>query len=138
MKFIQSCAALLILLLPPILYAQPGHLSPQYQLDRMSSELKLSDEQRASVQPILEASYQQRMEVMQAAGVGHGQGQPSPDAMAKIRDEMWRISGETDAKLAAVLTPEQLQQYRELREQARARMREHMQQQRQQSAPADQ
>ena len=31
------------------------------------------DWQRASVQPILEASYQQRMEVMQAAGVGHGQ-----------------------------------------------------------------
>ena len=141
MKFLTPCAALLCLLLPLTLQAQaPGHLNPQHKLEQMATDLKLSDEQRAKVQPILEASYQQRMQVMQAHGMGGGQGRPDQAEMVKIRDEMWRISSETDEQLAAVLTPEQMQQYREQRQQARERMIQHMQQMQhqQQGAPAGQ
>jgi Spy/CpxP family protein refolding chaperone len=84
-----------------------GGFSPEAQLDRMSKELNLTDDQKTKIKPILEDGRKQ-MEALR-------------DDTASSRDDkiakMQEIRKGQDEKIKAVLTDEQKKKFDEMRKQ---------------------
>ena len=83
-------------------------------VDRLAAELDLSDEQTTEIEQIL-ADARQSHEALRASS-GHT-GRPSPE----LREEAMAIREETHARIAEVLTPDQLEEFEVLRAQRQAR-----------------
>ena len=81
--------------------------SPERAVERLTEELKLTAEQQEQVKKILEEGFVKRSEVRDAH-----------------RSEMETLRDETEAKLAGVLTAEQMKDLRQLREERRDQSRD--------------
>ena len=79
------------------------HHSPERAAECLTGQLDLTDEQRESVQAILEASFEQRSEAREAR-------------RSERRVERQAMRDATEAQLSEVLTAEQMNELRELRE----------------------
>lgn len=95
-------------------HAQGGRMrmSPDEQAKAMQTQLKLTDDQTAKVTAILTAQSTKMDSVRTAA---NGDRQAMMQGMQPIRQA-------TQAKIAAILTPEQTAAYKKMQEEMRARM----------------
>ncbi|MFD3276961.1 hypothetical protein [Aquirufa echingensis] len=113
MKKILTTIAMVITLMGAgeAVYAQMP--SPQEmamnQLNRMSSELKLTKEQEDKIEPLIVARIEKMMEFRQA-------GMEREEMMG----EMKKINEGQQEALKAILTPEQLEKYKTMQSQMRA------------------
>jgi Spy/CpxP family protein refolding chaperone len=81
-------------------YAEPSHPSSEERLAHMQKALQLTDAQAQKVKPILEASEQQRKALAEKYKISE---------YKAFREEMGKVREQTHAKLAGVLTPQQVQ-----------------------------
>jgi len=113
MKKILTTIAMVVALMGAgeVVYAQMP--SPQEmamnQLNRMSSELKLTKEQEDKIEPLIVARIEKMMEFRQA-------GMEREEMMG----EMKKINEGQQEALKAILTPEQLEKYKTMQSQMRA------------------
>ncbi|HEY5754401.1 MAG TPA: hypothetical protein VIU34_01200 [Steroidobacter sp.] len=99
------------------------------RLSAVRARLDLTAEQEAQLQPILRASFEKRIALLNAAGVSRdGGSQPSLQQMRALRGEMAELAAQTEKQVATVLDERQMKEFRkiqdEMREQVRARIRE--------------
>ena len=112
---------------PPDLLAQRrGPQDMGAQVDSImgvyAERLQLTSEQEGEIRGILEGQGARAREMMESA---RGQGR---EAMMEVREKMGQLQNETSEQVEAVLTEDQIPQYREiqaeLQEQRRSRMRQ--------------
>jgi predicted transcriptional regulator len=94
--------------------------TPEEVIERMTYRLNLTEDQATDVEPIIEDSLEKKREVFEKYS---SQGQ---SARQDMRDEMQAIGDETEAQLATILTDEQMETLRTIREEKRARMETRM------------
>ncbi len=88
------------------LRSRPSVKTTDQQVEEMSSRLKLTEEQKAQVRPILESQSEKRAAIMeQSRDQGRG-------AKTYMQDDMEALELETQVKLAIVLTEKQMKEYR--------------------------
>lgn len=113
MKKILTTIAMVVALLGAGEAAQAQMPSPQEmamnQLNRMSSELKLSKEQEDKIEPLIVTRVEKMMEFRQS-------GMDREEMMG----EMKKINEGQMEALKAILTPEQLEKYKTMQSQMRA------------------
>lgn len=105
---------------------------PAAQLEQRIADararLALTDEQAAKVEPILRAGLEAQRAVMEKHGLdpsarGGARERLGLRAARRLRGDMDAARGKTLEALAEVLTPEQLETYREIQEEGRREMR---------------
>tara|TARA_R110002050_G_scaffold258800_1_gene398154 strand:- start:425 stop:844 length:420 start_codon:yes stop_codon:yes gene_type:complete len=91
------------------------------------ARLGLSAEQEAKVEPILESAREKRLAILERHGFGHGN-KPALSLREKLSlaKEMKAVRKETEDKLSRHLSREQMDIYRDIQEERRARMKEYM------------
>lgn len=99
------------------------------RLAEVRKRLDLSAEQEAKLEPILRASFAERLALLDSYGLSRdGAERPSLRQMQALGGEMADIRKATEKQVAAVLDPRQMAEFRkiqdEMREQIRARIRE--------------
>jgi ABC-type transporter MlaC component len=113
MKKILTTIAMVVALMGAGEAAYAQMPSPQEmamnQLNRMSSELKLTKEQENKIEPFIVARIEKMMEFRQA-------GMEREEMMG----EMKKINDGQQEALKAILTPEQLEKYKTMQSQMRA------------------
>ena len=91
--------------------------SPDEVVDMLDSKLSLSDDQKAKIKPVIE----ERQQKIQALSDSSGRRRKKARQMKSIMED-------SDKKISAILTEEQRQKYKEvkdqMREQAKARRQE--------------
>jgi len=91
------------------------HMTPEEQLQRLDKSLKLTDDQKTSIKPILE-DRQKKMESL------HSDSSLSrEDRMSKMRS----IMEESNGKIRAVLNDDQKKQFDEMQQHMHGRMEGH-------------
>ncbi|MEY2429637.1 MAG: periplasmic protein CpxP/Spy [Verrucomicrobiota bacterium] len=83
--------------------------SVEQRLDRMTEELKLTDDQKPKVKEVLEDGAKKRQEMFSDSSVPREQ----------RREKMQAIMDEESKKLKAILTPEQNEKWEKMRDQFR-------------------
>jgi hypothetical protein len=83
----------------------------QAQFENMATQLKLSDDQKAKLKPIVQEEAKKLREIRQDTAMN------TQEKRAKVRE----LRDEYTAKIKPVLTAEQFDQYKKLRDQAPAR-----------------
>ncbi len=100
---------------PPGMDAQqpePPGINPAHELAQLTKKLKLTEEQRTSIRPVLEERAK-RMQALFADAAG-----PSPDK----RNTAMQIGKETDAKVRDLLTDDQKARYDKMTREREASM----------------
>lgn len=130
----SSVLTLLLLLLAAPLYAQIAAPSEEArermraQIEESLERLHLTDAQRETVRPILEESFAQRLAVLEKHGIDlenqDANDRPGFRTMRKLGKDMDNVRKDTEKQLQAVLTADQMNLWKELEEERRARMRE--------------
>ena len=130
----SSVLTLLLLLLASPLYAQTAAPSEEAreriraQIEESLERLQLTDEQRKTVRPIMEESFAQRLAVLEKHGIDpanlNADNRPGYRTMRKLGKDMDKVRKETEKQLQAVLTADQMEVWKEMEEERRARMRE--------------
>ena len=85
--------------------------SPQQQVERMSTELNLTADQKTKVTSLLEDQAKKAREMRQDTSL----------SQEDRRDKMRSMREETDKKLKDILTPDQYQKWQKMREDMRNR-----------------
>ena len=90
--------------------------------------LQLTPEQQAALEPILTASAEQRVAVLQSYGFS-GETRPKLSFRQKLslRKEMQAIREKTEGQVAEVLSAEQLAEYKKIQEENREQLRARLQ-----------
>lgn len=109
--------------------APPMREGARKQLEEAQARLKLTDDQRTKVEPILRAGIERRLAILKQHGLVDENGQrtgtkPKPRQMRGIRDELQDVQKDVASQLSAVLTPEQMTEYRKLQDEKRDELRE--------------
>ncbi|MEM6463136.1 MAG: LTXXQ motif family protein [Pseudomonadota bacterium] len=99
------------------------------QLQVLSERLQLTEEQRTAVQPIMFEYMQVTRAVMEKHGIDPQSGKRPPlSALRAARGDLKKNREKLDSSMAAVLSPQQMQTFRqfqdEQRKAARARLRQ--------------
>jgi Spy/CpxP family protein refolding chaperone len=84
-------------------------------LSHLTEELALSDDQANQIRPLLEAQAEKRQKLFSESSSGG-------DRRA-MREQMRAIHEETDRQIESILTPEQVEQFQELRKRMRGKKR---------------
>lgn len=90
------------------------HQSVEDTLKRWATELNLTDEQKEKIEPILVDKAKKLHDLREDDSLS------CKDTMAKVHD----IRQDTDDKIKAVLTPDQVKKLDQMRQEERGRMRE--------------
>jgi len=88
---------------------------PEKMLSHLTQELALSDDQANQIRPILEAQAEKRQKLFSES--------PSGGDRRAMREQMRAIHEETDKQIESILTPEQVEQFQELRKKMRGKKR---------------
>lgn len=90
--------------------------------------LQLTPEQQAALEPILTASVEQRLAVLQSYGFS-GEDRPKLSFRQKLslRNEMQAIREKTESEVAGVLSEEQLAEYKKIQDENREQLRARLQ-----------
>ncbi len=81
-----------------------GRFTPEQQLERMTTQLSLTDEQKPKVKAVLEDSAKKRKEIMSDTSLDRQQ----------IREKMQPVMEEQNKKMKAILTDDQYTKYQEM------------------------
>ena len=85
--------------------------SVQQRVDRLSTELKLNDDQKAKVSALFEKQAKERREIFGDRALSRDE----------RRDKMRALMEDESKQLKGILTPDQLEKWKTLREQMRSR-----------------
>ena len=119
--------------LPAIAIAQQPSDHAQAMEDRlamMSQRLQLTEEQRVLVEPILMAQFEHSRAIMGKYGFSPENNNGEKLDMRKMKamsKELQPIRKQAEQELSAVLTDQQMTEYRDIQEENRARMRREIQ-----------
>ena len=130
----SSVLTLLFLLLASPLYAQTAAPNEEArerirtQIEASLERLQLTEEQRETVRPIVEEGFAQRLAVLEKYGIDL-ENQDAIERLGfrtkrKLGKDMNKVRKETEKQLQAVLTADQMNLWKEMEEERRARMRE--------------
>ena len=133
MKHVLSIILIGLYLGPALGFAQqPGSQGlpdVQAQLEQTKQRLNPTDEQVAEIRPILKASLEETRAVLDKHGIDlsipeEQRDRPSFREMRKMGKDLKVVRESTTAKLAEILSEEQLDTYKEIQEERRKQMRE--------------
>ena len=98
-------------------------------LEEARARLKLTDEQRAKAEPIVRAGIEKRLAILKQHGLVDENGQrtghkPRPRALRGIRNELQDVQKGVTTQLSAILTPEQMAEYKKMQEELRDELRD--------------
>jgi hypothetical protein len=96
----------------------------------MSQRLQLTEEQRVLVEPILMAQFEHSRAIMEKYGFSPENNSGEKLDMRKMKamsKELQPIRKQAERELSAVLTDQQMTEYRDIQEENRARMRREIQ-----------
>lgn len=126
MKRILQRATLVLMLAGVVaLPAAAQHITPE-QMEETVVRLNLTEAQKQSVRPIIEAGVRERMQILQDAGIRPGE-KPGVRQLMRVRGPMTESRERTEARLSQVLEPAQMQEYRAIVEEQRQKMRQQFQ-----------
>lgn len=96
----------------------------QKQMLETAARLDLSEAQRAELEPILRARFQETERLLEKHGFDHRSGNPPGrrQLLALSRD-LRPLREQTDREIEAILSKEQMSEYHDLQEERRAQMR---------------
>jgi Spy/CpxP family protein refolding chaperone len=89
--------------------------TPEQAITRLTDHLDLTEEQAAEIEPIIKESLERKHEVFDKYG------EKRREVRQAMRDEMQAIGDETHKQLSNILTDEQIEDLRTLREERRSR-----------------
>ncbi len=117
----------------------PGPMSPEEQIDArvamLAHRLQLTPDQTTQLRTILQSGTEQFKALREKHLEMEKRGLPSDgSAQEKMKAEVQDLRDKQDAKIAAILTPEQKVEFNKLREELRQRMQQ-LQEQRKQAPP---
>ena len=95
----------------------------QAMLDKMTAELKLDASQQEQIKPII-AEQSAKMQAMKAERMANNSKEMTDAEKDAFREKRKQDKKETDAKLKAILSPEQFKKMKELEEANKEKMRE--------------
>ena len=81
-----------------------GRFSVEQQMERLTTQLSLTDEQKPKVKAVLEESSKKRQEIFSDSSIDRSQ----------MREKMQPIMEEQNKKMKAILTEEQYKKYQEM------------------------
>ena len=127
---------ILLLLLACAAFPSAGNAYPtaeqrEQRMEQIVERLDLSDEQREQIRPIMENSAKQRRAVLEKHGVGPGKPEPDRETKRAIHTDMQPVRAETEQQLATVLSDEQMEEFRQIRQELRDEWRARRREQRQ-------
>lgn len=122
-----SATVLMVSLAPVAVTAQSQLSDAQVQqieqrLAETLARLNLTDAQRTSAKPIIEAGVRERAQILQAAGFEPGK-RPSLRQLRSVKGPLKDSRARTEAQLATILSSEQMAEYRKIQEERRAQFR---------------
>ena len=96
----------------------------QKQMQETAARLDLSEAQRAELEPILRARFQETERLLEQHGFDHRSGNPPGrrQLLALSRD-LRPLREQTDREVEAILSKEQMSEYHDIQEEQRAQMR---------------
>lgn len=94
----------------------------QSQIEVFASRLNLTSDQENLAKPIMIAGFNERMAILQSAGIEPGV-KPKLHQMMKLRGPMQASQANTEAQLSSVLSSEQMAEYKVIMGEMRERMR---------------
>ena len=96
----------------------------QKQMQETAARLDLSEAQRAELEPILRASFQETERLLEQHGIDHRSGNP-PDRrqLLALSRDLRPLREQTDREVEAILSKEQMSEYHDIQEERRAQMR---------------
>ena len=100
------------------------------QLAMMSQRLQLTEEQQVLVEPILMAHFEDSRAIMESYGFSPKGASGKKLDMRKMKamsEELQPIRTQAERELSAVLTDQQMNEYRDIQDENRARMRREIQ-----------
>ena len=121
-----ACAAF-----PSAATASPTAEEREQRMAQIVERLDLTDEQREQVRPIMKNSAKQRRAILDKHGVGPGQPKPDRQTKRAIYNDMQPVRAETEQQLATVLSDEQMEEFRQIRQELRDEWRARAREQRQ-------
>lgn len=87
-------------------------------VEHLAEKLDLNAEQQEAVRPIFEQAHNEHQALMESM-------RPSEAERQQMREAMQAIGERTEAQLAEILTEEQMTQFRTMKAEHQAKMREH-------------
>ena len=91
-------------------------------LEATVARLGLTEGQKIAARPIIESGIRERMQILQSAGFVRGE-RPSLRQLMRMRDPIRASRARTKAELGGILSPAQMQVYRQIVEERRQKMR---------------
>ncbi|MEM9301712.1 MAG: hypothetical protein AAGE01_06355 [Pseudomonadota bacterium] len=117
----------LLLGLPIVAGAQTGTANTEAFQARMAenaARLNLTDEQRADLEPILRANFEETRALLQKHGLGQGATErPGLRQMRALQKDMKPVRERTDRQVAEILSDEQMAEFRLIQDERREQMR---------------
>lgn len=105
-----------------------GDMAAQ-MMGELANRLKLTEQQKTDIRPILQAAAEQRRAAFEKAGIKRGE-RPGLLQLRKLKQPMQDIRQNTEKQLATVLDPSQMTEYLALRDEMQKKMREKARQRR--------
>lgn len=130
-RFIAPALTALVLVSSPSIQASESNLTPAQQekvenaQQELKSALKLSDQQATEVSAILKKQREEVRKVFSAANLSEDQdrGELSWREKRKLMKQLRPIRKQTDQELSKVLSTEQMEAYKEYRQQKREKLK---------------
>jgi protein CpxP len=116
-------AALLVISVSSFAQKQTPEQRSQAQLDKLTTELALNPQQQEQIKPIL-AEQNAKMEALRAERMNGNGKEMSSEERDAFRTKRQEDKKATDAKLQAILTPEQFKKMKEIEKANMEKMRE--------------
>jgi uncharacterized membrane protein len=91
-----------------------------------AERLNMTETQRNAVRPIIVDGMQERRQILMNAGFEHGT-KPSLQQLMQVRDPIQASRARTEAQLGEILSPAQMQEYRQIVEERRQKLRARLQ-----------
>lgn len=91
-------------------------------LEATVARLSLTEGQKIAARPLIEAGIRERMQILRDAGFERGK-KPSLRQLMRVRDPIRASRARTEAELSGILSPAQMQVYRQIVEERREKMR---------------
>jgi len=92
------------------------HRTPEHVISFLKDRLDLTDKQAAAIEPVIKESLEKKHEVFDSYGENR------QEIRQAMRDKLQAIDLDTQKQLSGILTDEQMQDLRTLREERRSRM----------------
>jgi len=91
-------------------------------LEATVARLSLTEGQRIAARPVIEAGIRERLQILKDAGLQRGK-KPSLRRLLRVRDPIRASRARTEAELNEILSPAQMQIYRQIVEERRQMIR---------------